>query len=55
MRKEIVGKILNTIEHALPFPLKDVVYFFICRLPEPFYSGECWLCKRRKVNEIGSI
>ena len=52
MKKSIVGKILNTLEHALPPPLKDVFYFLSCKLPEPFHSNECWLCRGEIKSEV---
>ena len=50
---EFIGAFANTIEHALPFPFKDVAYWILrnilWKLPIDFYTDKCYLCKGRRL------
>jgi len=46
---KLIGKFMNTIEHAVPFPFDRIVYWFLSnvlwKLSVDFYSDECYLCR----------
>ena len=51
----MLGEFLNSIEHALPFPFKDVFYIllsnFFWKIPR-LYSDKCYLCRGKIKIEV---
>jgi len=51
--REFIGALANTVEHALPFPFKDITYWILrnvlWKMPIDFYTDKCFLCKNRKI------
>ena len=56
---KLIGKFMNTIEHAVPSPFDLIVYWFLSnvlwKLPIDFYSDECYLCRGKIMEMFRSI
>lgn len=47
---EFIGKLLNTLEHMAGMSrLGGFLYWVICKLPDRFYSENCWLCEGKMI------
>ena len=43
-RFKLIGTVLNTMEHILPGFVGDCMFVLISKLPEDYFSDECWAC-----------